>query len=237
MKLTEKLRLGGMAFFHAVADKVIDLNDIGAVKQQIRDLQDGASKVKNDIAVLKGHLVTTGQYRDRYRGEADGLQRAIDTVLLDKNADNDVDAILWQKSKTDLEAEIAAAEEEIVSGTEDVNELQQALNIATSKIQSLNSQVRRLESLSRLSESKGRAAKTLEGAAAMLGEGSDLDIDDITRKIRDKANVNDVKLDQAMDGVHATTEADPSFALAKDAIEKRRQELAAARGTETQAPA
>ena len=227
MDLLEKFRLGSLAALHALANKTIDLNSIGAVRQQVRDLENNIKDLKNDLAEADGHAVTARDDRDALTEKAADLQRDIDTLLLDEDDSNDSSALILQRELNDLRGEITAAQEETEASALAAKELREAVVLNDSQLASFKSQLSQLSSLHRTARSKARSASTLVKAKELLGDGVDSGIDSIARQIRESANVADAKFAQAVSDVHSEASQDVAISQASADLARRKKELAA----------
>lgn len=227
MDFLEKIRLGALAQAHNFADMVLDLDSVGALEQQVRDLQNNHKGLKNDLAEAEGHVNLVTQDRDERLAEVVELQRDVDTFLTDDNPENDKDALPVQARLNALQEEADALNEEVVSGTKVAAQLREAVGLVGTKLSTGKMRLSTLRSLERTAKHQANVVGAFEKANEILGEGLDADIDSRARKLREQAAVTNVKFEQAMEGIKTSVGQDVSLAQASADLVRRKRELAA----------
>lgn len=226
--LLEKARIIVLSNMHGLLDRVIDMNDIGAVRQYVRDVEDARDETREAKAVARGNRDTAVQEKNELEARMKELQGNIDFLITDGDDSNDAQALPLQTRLEGLKNQLKIKQEAVVTAEDLYSKLSDAEVAVSAKYESMKARLGELETLSKAAAAKNSAAKSLNQAAGILAEGTDGDIDDVAGKIRREANVSDARLDQAMVGIDGGVEKDINLIKAKQALEERKQALRAA---------
>ncbi len=129
--LFQKARVAALSSAHALLDKVIDMNSIGAVKQYIRDLESSLDDLEDAAATEAGHVRTAQRDEIVFQSQIKELNQNIDFILSDNNPSNDHLAKPLEARLIGLEEREKAKQEEIA----DAQKTSQSLNEAVSALQ------------------------------------------------------------------------------------------------------
>lgn len=224
--LLEKIRLGVLATAHSLVDQVIDLNSAQAVRQYIRDLEGQLDRLRDASAEATGYTRTLAREEEQLEAQIAELNNNISFILSDGDTSNDHLAL-------PLEARLIGLEENLQNRqgeAGDAHKTAQALGEVVSQLQAKHAQMvgqlQRIESLERSAKAKEAAADTLDRLGKMAQTGAPTaSVDDIAARLQRRADVADVKLEQAMGGVNAQMGKDVLLAQAQARLAARKQRM------------
>ena len=224
--LFQKARVAALSSAHALLDKIIDLNSVGAVKQYVRDLENALEDLEDAAATEAGHVRTVQRDCLQLQSQMKELNQNIDFILADNNPANDYLA-------KPLEARLIAIEQRNTSKTEEMASAQkssQALNEAVSnlqvKYQTMVEQLQRLEAMDAAAKAKEGAAQAIRNAGRITSGGTSVSVDDIADRIQRRSDVADAKFEQAMGTMSDQVEKDVVLAQAEARLLQRKARLA-----------
>ena len=226
--LAGKLRIAILGNLHDLVDKVIDLNSVAAVKQYVRDLENGLEKLGISIAEQDGALKTLQRTAESKSARIEELSENIDRILSDGNPDNDNLAVGWQQNLNRMKAELASLRQELEAAQSADDALKQTEQALRSKKDAMNAQIEHLESMDRVTKAREAAAASVQ-AAIQIGTsaGVGVSVDDVAHRMQQRSDVAEAKLQQAMGNLSGMAGTDESLEMAKLDIEARKQRLAA----------
>ena len=111
--LFQKARMAALSSAHALLDKIIDLNSVGAVKQYVRDLENALEDLEDAAATEAGHVRTVQRDCIQLQSQMKELNQNIDFILSDNNPANDHLAKPLEARLIGLEQRTNAKDEEI----------------------------------------------------------------------------------------------------------------------------
>ena len=225
--LLEKIRLVTLSAAHKLLDRAIDLNSTEAVRQYVRDLEDALSDLQDAAAVAHGHTRTVAREGERINAQATELNRNLDFILSDQDAENDRLALPLEARLAGIEQRIATNREEAETGERTARALDDAVAALKTKYEDMVGQLSRLEAVERSTKAKESAAKALKGVAGMTGEGAPVSVDDVSARLEARADVADARFERALDDMSGGVEKDLAMAQAAARLAARKARLAA----------
>lgn len=225
--LFKKIRTGVLAQAHKLADALVDLDSVEALKVHIRDLEEALEELQDAAAAEAGNVRTLEQTIVGLEARTKELNDDIEFLLSDEDESNDHLATPLQAKLDALTRDLAAKGQELTVAAATAYQLNEAASNLKAKHVSMVERVRSLESLERAAEAKGRAAEAIRSAGAAAGGADAVSVDDVEARLRQKANVADARFQRAMGEFAGGVEKDVALAQAKAAIERRKAEIAA----------
>lgn len=233
----EKLRTITLSNIHGLLDAAIDLNSVGAVKQNIRDLESAMQQFETATneqnAQVRG---LTREIRD-LDATAKDLDATIDAILTDDNPLNDHVATEKQVELTGITANLNDKQEELSTAKTELSGMEQGLSLMRTRHAEMTNQLSRLESMDRQAKAKESSADALKKAQAAFSTSVDSSVDNLGARIQKRKDVADVGFEQALGSLQAAGNNVGAVALANKAIEERKAKIAAAKAGSTSAPA
>lgn len=224
MTLFGKTRLGLLASLHSLADKVIDLNSIQAVRQLIRDLEQGQEQVENALAEATANKVGTQREVDRLQGEMKRLDGQID-ALLAQNPNNPGIARPLQAKFSGDKTLFATQQGILQDAITALAALQQAKSVIDTKHTTMMQQLSRLEVMHQSTVGKEAAATAVKQAASFAGSGTGVSVDDLVTREQHRADVADAKLQSAMGSFDRVADHDEQLASVDADLAARMEKL------------
>lgn len=232
--LASKTRALVLGNLHALLNRAIDANSIPVLEQYLRDLgnanadlADAAAGAQTDVSMTQGkiNLILTKQTE---------TQHNLDLILMDDDTAND------ETLGVPLQARIQAFDQQLISLREQLEgEQETAQSLATAaqqlsmKYQTMADDLNRLRSLEKKAAGEERAAEAITSAAAVAGTDAADRVDSVEERLRRREGIADARLKRAMGGLTDAVDVGVVTVQAKDAIAKRRAELAAKKSATT----
>jgi phage shock protein A len=223
--LFQKARIAALSTAHALMDKVVDLNSIGAVKQYVRDLENALEDLEDASAAATGHLRTVQRDSDQLRYQITELNRNIDFILTDNKPENDNLATPLEARLIGLEQRAGTKVEEINTGTKTAQALSEAVTTLRTRYSTMVEQVQRLEAMDKATKAKENAVQAIKQAGQIAGAGSDVSIDAVADRIQRRADVADARFERALGEMNGQVEKDVVMAQAQARLEQRKSRL------------
>src|SRR5512136_1364119 len=224
--LFQKARIAALSAAHALMDKVVDLNSIGAVKQYARDLENALEDLEDASAAAAGHVRTVQRDADQIRYQIKELNQNIDFILGDGKPENDHLATPLEARLIGLEQRNSTKDEEIAAGQKTAQALNEAVSTLRTKYQNMVQQVQRLEAMDMATKAKESAVNAIKQAGQIASAGSDVSIDAVSDRIQRRADVADARFERAMGEMSGQVEKDVVVAQAQARLEARKVRLA-----------
>ncbi len=224
--LFQKARIAALSTAHALMDKVVDLNSIGAVKQYVRDLENALEELEDASAVATGHVRTVQRDAVSIRAQIKELNGNIDFILSDNKPDNDHLAEPLEARLIGLEQRITAREEEIGTSQKTAQALSEAVSTLQTRYQNMVQQVQRLEAMDQATRAKEKAVEAIKQAGQIASTGSDVSIDAVADRIQRRADAADARFERALGDMSGQVEKDVVLAQAQARLEARKARLA-----------
>ena len=224
--LFQKARIAALSTAHALLDKVVDLNSIGAVKQYLRDLENALEDLEDASAVAAGHVRTVQRDADQIRHQITELNQNIDFILSDNKPDNDSLATPLEARLIGLEQRIGTKDEEIAAGQKTSQALVEAVSTLRTRYQNMVQQVQRLEAMDMASKAKESAVKAIRQAGQIASVGGDVSIDAVADRIQRRSDVADARFERALGEMNDQVKKDVVIAQAQARLEQRKARLA-----------
>jgi phage shock protein A len=226
--LFQKARIAALSAAHALLDKVVDMNSIGAVKQYVRDLESALEDLEDASAAAAGHVRTVERDADRMQFQIKELNQNIDFILSDNKPENDHLATPLEARLIGLEQRISTKDEEIAAGQKTAQALNEAVSALRTRYQNMVEQVQRLEAMDMATKAKERAVEAMRQAGQIASVGSEVSIDAVANRIQRRADVADARFERAMGEMTGQVEKDVVIAQAQARLEQRKARLALA---------
>lgn len=223
--LFQKARVAALSSAHALLDKVIDLNSIGAVKQYVRDVENALEDLEDAAATEAGHLRTAQRDAVQLQAQIKELNQNIDFILTDNNPANDHLAKPLEARLIGLEQRTSAKNEEIASTQKSSQALNEAVSTLQAKYQSMVEQLQRLVAMDAAAKAKEGAVEAMRNVGRITSAGGTISVDDISDRIQRRSDVADAKFEQAMGEMSGQLEKDVVLAQAEARLEQRKARL------------
>lgn len=224
--LLEKFRVAVLSNAHRLLDAVIDLDNVGAVKQYVRDLEASLVELENGAAEAAGYVRTLAREKNGLEEQAKRLDQTIDLILTDSDPNNDHLATAKQVELNGINARAIDTTSDLSDAKVTSRKLDEAVSALRSKHTSMVEQARRLESLQRSAKAKEGAAKAVKMVGEMVKAGETVSVDSVIDRMRRQSDVADEKFDRAMGTLNTATGKDVAVAKANAMIEARKKRLA-----------
>jgi phage shock protein A len=224
--LFEKARIAALSMAHALLDKAIDLNSIGAVKQYIRDLESSLQDLEDASAGATGQVKTGLRNADQLHYQMKELNQNIDYIMGDSNPNNDHLATPLEARLIGLEQRAKAMDQENTDAQKAAQALSEAVSTLRTRYENMVQQVQRLETMDIATKAKENAAQAIRQAGQIASAGSDVSVDAVTDRMQRRADVADARFEQALGDMSGTMEKDIVVAEAQARLEQRKARLA-----------
>lgn len=224
--LFEKARIAALSAAHALLDKTIDLNSIGAVKQYVRDLEKALEDLEDATAAAAGHVRSVEREAEQISYQIAELNQNIDFILSDDKPENDHLATPLEARLIGLEQRVTSRKEEVVTGQQTAQALAEATSTLRVRYQNMVQQIQRLEAMDRATKAKEGAVKAMRQAGKIASTGADVSVDAVADRIQRRADVADAKFAQVMGEMRSDVKKDVVIAQAQARLEQRKARLA-----------
>jgi phage shock protein A len=224
--LFQKARIAALSSAHALLDKIVDMNSIGAVKQYVRDLENSLEDLEDAAATASGHLRSVQRDAIQIQSQIKELNQNIDFILSDSNLANDHLAKPLEARLIGLEQRINSKNEEIDSGQKTAQALNEAVSTLQARYQSTVEQLQRLEAMDTAAKAKENAVEAMRSVGRITSAGGNISVDAVADRIQRRADVADAKFEQAMGEMSGQVEKDVVLAQAEARLEQRKARLA-----------
>ena len=224
--LFQKARVAALSTAHALLDKIVDVNSIGAVKQYIRDLESALEDLQDAAATASGHLRTVQRDYIQLQSQARELNQNIDFILGDNNPANDHLAKPMEARLIAIEQRLQSKKEEIDAGQKTSQALNEAVSTLQVRYQSMVEQLQRLEAMDRSAKAKESAVEAMRNIGRITSAGGNVSVDAIADRIQRRSDVADAKFEQALGEMSGQVEKDVVMAQAEARLEQRKARLA-----------
>lgn len=224
--LFQKARIAALSAAHALMDKLVDLNSVGAVKQYARDLENALEDLEDASAAAAGHVRTVERDVDQIRSQMKELNQNIDFVISDGKPENDYLATPLEARLMGMEQLIRTKDEELATGRKTAQAISEAVTTLRTKYQNMVQQIQRLEAMDMATKAKESAAEAIRQAGQIASTSSDVSIDDVTARMQRKADVVDARFEQALGEMSSQVDNDVVIVQAKARLEQRKARLA-----------
>ncbi len=224
--LFEKARIAALSAAHALLDKTIDLNSIGAVKQYVRDLEKALEDLEDATAAAAGHVRSVEREAEQISYQIAELNQNIDFILSDDKPENDHLATPLEARLIGLEQRVTSRKEEVVTGQQTAQALAEATSTLRVRYQNMVQQIQRLEAMDRATKAKESAVKAIRQAGKIASTGADVSVDAVADRIQRRADIADAKFAQVMGEMQSDVKKDVVIAQAQARLEQRKARLA-----------
>lgn len=228
--LFQKARVAALSTAHALLDKIVDMNSIGAVKQYVRDLENALEDLEDAAAIAAGHVRTVQRDAETLRFQIKELNQNIDFILSDNNPANDHLAKPLEARLIGLEQRLTTKDDEMATGQKSAQALGEAVSALRARYQNMVEQMQRLEAMDRAARAKESAAQAMRQAGRLASAGGDVSIDAVADRIQRRADVADAKFERALGDMSSQVEKDVVLAQAEARLAQRKARLALPEG-------
>jgi phage shock protein A len=232
--LFQKARIAALSTAHALLDKIVDMNSIGAVKQYVRDLENSLDDLEDAAATATGHLRTVQRDSIQVQSQVKELNRNINFILSDNNPANDHLAKPLEARLIGLEQRFTSKNEEIDSSQKTAQALNEAVSTLQTRYQSMVEQLQRLEAMDTAAKAKENAVQAMRSAGRITAAGTTVSVDAVADRIQRRSDVADAKFEQAMGEMSDQVEKDVVLAQAEARLAERKARLALPNPQESQ---
>lgn len=229
--LLDKVRTAILARAHQLVDLDIDSNSIEAHKVHIRDLEGALDQMGKSVAEAKGNFKSCERELAGKESEIAETNRNIDLLLGDDDPTNDMAAEDLQKTLINMESERDTQKIETDAARETKDALGASYKAIEQKHKKMVSELHGLEATDRATKAKEKAVATAKFASSITSTGADASVDNLKRKMQQRADTADAAFDDAFSKLKETTSDPVMDAKAKAAIAERKARLAAAKTT------
>lgn len=231
----QKIRLVVLGRAHDLLNAVIDLDSPSAIRQHIRDLEKAMDKIDESVATARGHEKTARSDFSRLEAEWRRIDRQIDAILSDGDESNDQHALPLQAKLDGLSPQVKAAHGLVETTTTLAAQLNEVRVKLQAKQQSMLSQLQTLEAMDKAAKAKEQAADSLKMLQGVDIAGGQQSVDNLARRIEERANKADARLDMALQAANSGLDADTAVATTAANLALRRARLAQAIDAESPA--
>ena len=221
--LIQKARLLILSNLHDLLDSAIDMNDLGAVRQKVRDLENAKNEIGDEAAIATGHVGQLELEMSALQIEMDTTDRNITMLLSDSDPDNDQYAIPLETTLMSCEEEMASMQESLGDANTAAVQLTEAATKLTNRHREMLQSLRRLERMERSSKAKDRATEALKSIGNLTGASDS--VDDVARRLRDRRTASDAKFNRALGGIDDSPTAAVNASKAQARIAARREKF------------
>lgn len=198
--LLQKLRLGVLANANALLDRIIDMNSVEAVKEQVRALEDARDQLKRDCATAEGSRRALQREVLRADGAVTATEENIRVILGDGDPSNDHFAAKLAERLVGVTEDRKATATELEAAKTTATALGSALERVELNLAVMRRQISTLDSLERQSRANEQAASAVERASELVATGAEARVDDVASKLERRTEASRVRLEQAMEG-------------------------------------
>jgi phage shock protein A len=226
LSIFSKIAIIAKSGTHSLLDKLIDMNDVGAVEQLIRDLEaaiqtESTEAIRADVNAKSLHTQATA-----IQAKIDQFNKAIERILGDDDPSNDGDAEPMAAKVISLEEEVEEIKASETSATENHNLLADTLSKLQERHLAMIKQLRQLRSAKTQAAADNQAVKAVRQAKAITEGVDSTHLGDALHKAQENSAVAREELKQAVGGIQSSPEA----LLAKSAAAQRIAEMRAKLG-------
>ena len=224
----EKIRLVVLGRAHDLLNAIIDLDSPSAIRQHIRDLEKAMEEIDESVATARGHETTSRNDFTRLESEWNRLDRQIDAILGDGDEANDVHALPLQAKLDGLSPQVKAAHDLVETTSQLATKLNEVRVKLQAKHEAMKTQLQTLETMDKAAKAKEQAADSLKMLNGLDLAGGQTSVDNLARRIEERANKADARLDMALDTANAGLDDDTALASTAANLAQRRARLAQA---------
>lgn len=235
MKILEKIGLVVNSNIHELLDAVIDLNSPAVIKEQVRRLERATDAIGTQVAVATGQVNVIDNEISQIEKSLATLQVRIDKILSDDDDTNDVNAVPMQVQATSLEKRLAGKKEERTTAAATAKSLRDTQVKVKAKLSALTARISELERLNKATKAKEAAANVLKNAKDLSNIDASMSVDNFERDLRARAATADARLNEALGDSDDAGDNDFKIEDAKEALQKRKDELKTSRGSSSSA--
>ena len=228
--ILSKLRLITLSNFQDVLDWVIDLNDLGAVKQYARDLEDSIRQMESFGNSLTGGISTLKREIGVGEKATVDLQADVDAFLEDDDPSNDNQALPIQVTLDDATATLESNRGKLTDKLAKSQKVEHAISMMTAKLTAMVRRVKELEEMKKETAALVQGADAYQNMESAMGDIPS--VDKVGARIVAKHATAEAGFDRVMGAATEAMESDSTVASASAAIIRRKAELKAKKEAE-----
>ena len=227
--LFSKIRTAALAAAHSVADRMIDLNSVEAVKVHIRDLEEALEELLDAAAAETGNVRSLQNAVIALKAQTAELDSNVEFLLGDDDDTNDHLALPLQAKLDALKKTLEAKEGELETARQTAVTMNGAASGLQAKHASMVERVGQLESLERRTKAQESAAAAVQSATSAVAGVDGASVDDAEARLQKRAAVADARFQRAMGQFASGAGQDVAVASATAEIARRKAAIAAKR--------
>lgn len=199
MSLFSKVRVVTLGALNDLLDKAIDMNSPSALRQHVRDLEQAISQLENEQAAAPGRATTI---KRQIKQTNDSIELGIKKIKEYQTNNNEGAARAKAKEVVELKKQLSTQEASLEVQNKTFADLTRGLDTLKANHSLMVNRIRELERLDRDTKVKEETAKAAKAASQVLSLGSEISIDNIEEKMRERNDVANSKFDSAMNNIH-----------------------------------
>ncbi len=214
---------------HALLDAAIDLDSVGACKEQVRKIEDESNNLKRHAAAARADVGMAQAAVDGTKHRIDENTANAQMLLSDDDPSNDNVATTLMEEVVTLQETLAEQEQALADAKKVADGMAEASNKLSAKKTELIRNINRLENMQRTSNAKKNAADALTQVAALSNGAGAVSVDDIAARMKREGAVQDERLNEALASTSGGSSADAvRAAKAKALIEQMKKKAGGA---------
>jgi phage shock protein A len=194
--LGQKLRLVVLGNAHELLNKAIDTNSPAALNQYVRDIEDNLAQLRGSAASQEGQLRTMTREASDVQSSVTTAKVTITKILAGSDPKKDAIAAIKASEVVHMQQRLQESNDAIDQQKLAVSKINEAVHQLEEKHDDVMHKVRELSRLDRDSKAKEAAARSIESANQLLGNG--IDINDVKDRLNRRNDVASARFDQAM---------------------------------------
>lgn len=211
----QKLRTIVLSNVHDLLDKTTDLNDVGAVRQRVRDLETALENLESGANEAQGGLRTLKREKGETEERIARLTATAEKFANDDDPTNDAIGEAHMLEVEGLEEQLADLNTGLEEAETTSANLTRALLSLKTEHEKMVRAVRRLEATERGTKAKESAANAIKMVGEMVKAGENVSVDSIVSRMNRRRDVADVAFEKSLGTLNDATGRDAALASAK----------------------
>lgn len=219
--LFEKINTLISANMHGLVDRALEGNSVKVMDEYIRQVERNLEALEDSAATVGGTVRTLKRKYEEFAGQAEQLDRNIDTLII-----NGQDA-LAASAQAELNTKQELAQEYYEQWQAQEAQYQKMLDMRLkleSRLTTIKQEREKLRALIELAETKKVMTKTIKGLDDLSNTG-DVEIDSLTEQIRSRLDREDARLEIATRKISDQVEDAVGMGEVERQLEERRRRL------------
>lgn len=214
--ILSKLRVITLSNLHSLLNAIKELNSIGEFEQYVRDLQQARDMLDDQAAVCRAAVNSLPQEIATLQARYQEADANINILLGDDDPTNDHLAAPLEAKMLNLEREIQSKNAKLAPAREEMAKFDAAVSKLDMTVIEAQGRLTVLRDLDQQATTKAKTERLLAGVSI----GDMPDVDNVERKLRERAAVADNALDRTLNRVTegaggSTIESEVAARLAK----------------------